>query len=67
MKGVCNMGIRRVKLNYRPVAVRQTNEIAYEVSREHLNAVNKSIGRKIQRNETEKNASRGVAAGYIVR
>ena len=61
------MGIKRVKLNYRPVAVRQTNEIAYEVSRDHINAVNKSIGRKILRNEAEKSASRGVAAGYIVR
>ena len=61
------MGIKRVKLNYRPVAVRKTNEIAYEVSRDHINAVNKSIGRKIHRNEAEKNASRGIAAGYIVR
>ena len=61
------MGIKRVKLKYRPVATRKSTEIAYEVSSDHVNAVNRSIGRKIQRNETEKNASREVAARYIVR
>ena len=61
------MGIKKVKLNYSPVAVRQSNEVAYEVSRDHVNAVNKSIDRKVQRNEAEKNASRDVAARYIVR
>ena len=61
------MGIKKVKLNYRPVAVRRSNEIAYEVSNDHVNAVNRSIARKVQRNETEKNASRDVAARYVVR
>ena len=61
------MGIKKVKLNYSPVAVRQSNEVAYEVSSDHVNAVNKSIDRKVQRNEAEKNASRDVAARYIVR
>ena len=61
------MGIKRVKLKYRPVAARKSQEIIYEVSSDHVNAVNRSIGRKIQRNETEKNASREVAARYIVR
>ena len=61
------MGIKKVKLNYSPVAVRQSNEVAYEVSSDHVNAVNKSTDRKVQRNEAEKNASRDVAARYIVR
>lgn len=61
------MGIKKVKLNYRPVAIRKSSEIAYEVSSDHVNAVNQSIYRKVQRNETEKNASRDVAARYIVR
>lgn len=61
------MGIKKVKLNYHPVAVRRSNEIAYEVSSDHVNAVNRSIGRKVQRNEAEKNASRDVAARYVVR
>ena len=61
------MGIKKVKLIYSPVAVRQSNEVAYEVSSDHVNAVNKSIDRKVQRNEAEKNASRDVAARYIVR
>jgi len=61
------MGIKKVKLNYSPVAVRRSNEVAYEVSSDHVNAVNKSIDRKVQRNEAEKNASRDVAARYVVR
>ena len=61
------MGIKKVKLNYSPVAVRQSNEVAYEVSSDHVNAVKKSIDRKVKRNEAEKNASRDVAARYIVR
>lgn len=61
------MGIKKVKLNYRPVAVRQANVVAYKVSSDHVNAVNRSISRKVQRNEAEKNASREVAAGYVVR
>lgn len=61
------MGIKKVKLNYRPIAERQSNKKAYEVSSDHVNAVNKSISRKVQRNEAEKNASRDVAARYVVR
>lgn len=61
------MGIKKVKLNYRPVAIRQTDAIAYEVSSDHINAINGSIGRKVQRNEAEKNASRDAAARYVVR
>ncbi len=61
------MGIKKVKLNYRPVATRRSDKIAYEVSNDHVNTINRSINRKIQRNEAEKNASRDVAAKYLVR
>lgn len=61
------MSIKKVKLRYRPVAARQFNGIAYEVSSDHVNAVNSGIGIKVQRNEDEKNASRDVAARYVVR
>lgn len=61
------MGIKKVKLNYRPVAVRRTNEAAYEVPSDCVNAVNTGIARKVQRNEAEQNASRDVAASYVVR
>ena len=36
-----NMGIKRVRLNYQPVAKRKSNEIAYEVGRDHVLAVNR--------------------------
>lgn len=61
------MGIKKVKLDYRSVAVRESDEIAYGVSSAHANAINRSIGKKIQRNEAERNASRDAAARYVVR
>lgn len=61
------MSIKKVKLNYCPVAIRQTDTMAYEVSNDHINAVNGSIDRKVRRNEAEKNASRDAAARYVVR
>ena len=45
--------MKKVKLPYHPVAERRSNEIAYEVSSDHVNAVNKSIERKIERNRLE--------------
>ena len=44
------MGIKKVCLNYQPVAKRKSNEIAYEVSNDHVIAVNRAIGKKIYRN-----------------
>lgn len=61
------MAFRKVKLNYRPVAERSTDEIVIEVSNHHMNAVNRSIDRKVKRNEIEKKASRDVASNYVVR
>lgn len=44
------MGIKKVKLDYKPVAKRETNEIAYEVDHSHVEAVNRSIEKKVARN-----------------
>lgn len=48
------MKIKRVKLNYIPYATRKSNEVAYIVSSDHVNAVNKSINHKVYRNALEK-------------
>ena len=47
------MGIKRVRLNYQPVAKRKSNEIAYEVGNDHVIAVNRAIQEKIERNMYE--------------
>ena len=47
------MSIKRVKLNYRPVAKRTSNEIAFEGSRESILRLNKTIHNKIERNKLE--------------
>lgn len=48
------MGIKRVRLNYHYVAERISNEIAYVVSFDHVNAVNRSIDAKCKRNAMER-------------
>lgn len=54
--------MKKVKLNYRPVATRKSNETAYEVSYSHVHAVNQAIERKVQRNTIEQqNASKSAA------
>ena len=45
--------MKRVKLNYKPIAKRRSNEVAFIVSLEHVDAVNRSIERKIKRNKQE--------------
>ena len=47
------MGIKRVRLNYQPVAKRKSNEIAYEVSNKHVLAVNRGLEGKRERNMYE--------------
>ena len=37
------MGIKRVRLNYQPVAKRNSNEIAYEVGHDHVPAINRIL------------------------
>ena len=60
------MSIKRVKLNYQPVAKRKSNAIAFVVSREHLTAVNNSIHNKLERNKEERVKSSTSARDYIV-
>ncbi len=47
------MGIKRVRLNYQPVAKRKSNKIAYEVGNDHVIAVNRGLEGKIKRNMYE--------------
>lgn len=58
--------MKRVKLNYKPVASRKSNEIAFAVSSSHVNAVDRNIARKVARNESEKKASREISSKRIV-
>ena len=44
------MGIKRVRLNYQPVAKKKSNEIAYEVGHDHVLAVNRVLEGKRKRN-----------------
>ncbi len=60
------MSIKRVKLNYQPVAERTSNEIAFVVSKEHLNAVNNSIRNKLERNKEERIQSSKSAKDYHI-
>lgn len=55
--------IKRVRLDYKPVAKRTSEEAAFVVSAEHVAAVNRSIEKKVERRrESEKEAGK-----YIVR
>ena len=47
------MGIKRIRLNYQPVAKRKSNEIAYEVGNDHVIAVNRVLEGKRERNMHE--------------
>lgn len=58
--------MKRVKLDYKPVAARKSSEIAFTVSGAHVCAVDRSIARKVARNESEKRASREFASKYVV-
>lgn len=58
--------MKRVRLNYKPVASRKSSEIAFTVSSAHVSAVDRNIARKVARNESEKRASREVASKCVV-
>lgn len=64
-KGILIM--KKVRLNYKPVASRKPTKISFTVSSTHVNAVDRNIARKIARNELEKKASREVASKYVIR
>lgn len=41
--------IKRVRLDYKPVAKRTSEEVAFVVSAEHVAAVNRSIEKKLKK------------------
>ena len=59
--------IKRVRLDYKPVAKRTSEEAAFVVSAEHVAAVNRSIEKKVERNKRERRESEKEAGKYIVR
>lgn len=59
--------IKRVRLDYKPVAKRTSEEVAFVVSTEHMAAINKSIEKKLEKNKRERRESEKEAVKYIVR
>lgn len=59
--------IKRVRLDYKPVAKRTSEEAAFVVSAEHVTAINKSIEKKLKKNKRERRESEKEAEKYIVR
>ena len=59
--------IKRVRLDYKPVAKRTSEEAAFVVSAEHVAAVNRSIEKKLERNKRERRESEKEAEKYIVK
>ena len=59
--------IKRVRLDYKPVAKRTSEEAAFVVSAEHVAAVNISIEKKLERNNRERIESEKEAGKYIVK
>ena len=59
--------IKRVRLDYKPVAKRTSEEAAFVVSAEHVAAVNRNIEKKLERNNRERIESEKEAGKYIVK
>ena len=59
--------IKRVRLDYKPVAKRTSEEVAFVESAEHVAAVNRSIEKKLEKNKRERRESEKEAEKYIVR
>jgi len=59
--------MKRVKLDYRPMAVPSEPVEKTVVPSEHIEALNRSIRQKIRQNETERTASMELAGRYTVK
>lgn len=59
--------IKRIRLDYKPVAKRTSEEVAFVVSAEHVAAGNRSIEKKLEKNKRERRESEKEAEKYIVR
>lgn len=58
---------KTVRLDFKPVAKRTSEEAAFVVSAEHVAAINKSIEKKLEKNNRERRESEKEAVKYIVR
>ena len=58
--------IKRVRLDYKPVAKRTSEEAAFVVSAEHVAAVNRSIEKKLKKNKRDRRESEKEAGKYLV-
>lgn len=58
--------IKRVRLDFKPVAKRTSEEAAFVVSAEHVAAINKAQ-KEIEKNKRERRESEKEAVKYIVR
>ena len=59
--------IKRIRLDYKPVSKRTSEEVAFVVSAEHVAAGNRSIEKKLEKNKRERRESEKEAEKYIVR
>jgi|GEM_PF-2559901 len=59
--------MKRVKLEYIPMAVPSEPVEKTIVPSEHIEALNRSIRQKIRQNETERAASMEIAGRYMVK
>lgn len=59
--------IKRVRLDYKPVAKSISEEAAFVVSAEHMAAVNRNIEKKLKKNKRERKESEKETGKYIVR
>lgn len=59
--------IKRIRLDYKPVAKRTSEKTAFVVSTEHVAAVNRSIEKKLKKNKRERRESEKEAVKYIVK
>ena len=59
--------IKRVRLDYKPVAKRISEKAAFAVSAEHVAAINRSIEKKLKKNKRERRESEKEAEKYIVK
>ena len=59
--------IKRVRLDFKPVAKRTSEEAEFVVSAQHVSEINKSIEKKLKKNKRERRESEKEAVKYIVR
>lgn len=59
--------IKRVRLDYKPVAKSISEEAAFVVSAEHVAAVNRNIEKKLKKNKRERGENEKEAGKYIVK